>query len=334
MGITFKRLVFLPIALLGLLLVTKQSYALTIDSSGNVTVTKAQGQVLSKGSDGGDNSSSGSGSSGSSSESGSSGPSGSASSGSSDDRSGGDKTETVTTGGTVVRTEVKDDEVRTETRFPSGIRVKTREEEGRTRVDVYQGGVKLRLERRDDRTIIKLENEAGEGVELPEGAEDEIFKIEERAGKEQIKVRAAGEEFLVLRDKIGATTNFPLSVNLATNELTVTTPAGEKVVAVLPDQAVRNMLAANVIDQVRGIPFTQDVEKIATQAGTTLQDVVRLTTTREGILVYEIPGVSNQRLLGFFNVPIARTAVVSTETGEALAVRESLLTRVVDLFSF
>lgn len=309
--------------LLVLFVISQEAKAITVDSQGKVIVSRDTGQVL-----GDDDDSSGSGSSGS-------GSSGSSGSGSSDSTgsSGGTKTETTTSGGTVIRTEIKDDgEVRTETRFQDGIRVKTREEEGRTRTDIYEGGTKLRLERKDGRIIIKMENEAGEELELPEGAEDEIFKIEEREDENQVRVTSLGNKFVVIRSKIGAQTDFPITVDLNTNELTITTPAGAKIVTVLPDQAVANMLAANVIDQVRGIAFTQDVQQVATNTAT-LQDVINLTLTREGVLVYEIPGVSSERFLGFIPVEIQKTAVVSAETGELLEVDKPLGSTLLDILS-
>lgn len=310
-----------------------KAHALTIDPYGNIVVGQKEGRVLSKSDDEGGSDRDGS------SESNGSGSNSSGSSGSQDEKkdevkSEEKRTETTTTGGAVIRTREKDGEVRTETRLPSGVRIKTRQEEDKTRVDIYEGGQKLRLERKDGRTIIKLENEAGEETELPTGSESEVFKIEERADKGQVRVRAAGEKFIVQEASISATTKFPLSVNLGTNELTVTTPAGTKVVTVLPAQAVKNMLAANVIDQVKGIPFTQDVQKVATEAGTTLEQVINLSTTKEGVLAYEIRGIRVQRLLGFMRVEIPKTAVISAETGEVLEVQQSPLSTILDLVSF
>lgn len=307
-----------------LFVLSQEAKAITVDSQGKVIVSQNTGQVL------GDDDSSGSGSSGS----GSSG-SGSSSSGSGSSSSGSveTKTETTTSAGTVIRTETRDDgEVRTETRFPDGIRVKTREEEGRTRTDIYEGGTKLRLERRDDRVIIKLENEAGEELELPEEAEDEIFKIEDREDKNQVRVTSLGNKFVIVRSQTGAQTDFPVTVNLNTNELTVTTPAGVKIVTILPDQAVANMLATNIIDQVRGLAFTQDVQQVATNAAS-LKDVINLTSTREGVLVYEIPGVSSERFLGFIPVEVQKTAVVSAETGELIEINKPLGSTLLDIFS-
>lgn len=329
-----KKLLVASALFLGLLLVSKTTNAgtLTVDPSGKVIV-ETRGQVLSKGSDDSGSSES----SGSSDSSGSSGSSSTSGSGSSEQR-----TTTTTTGGATIETKQKEGEIRTETTLPSGTKIKTREQPDRTRTDVFEGGAKLRLERREDRTIIKLEDEKGEETELPEGTENEIFKIQERADKGQIRVSTLKDRFVFSRENIGATTTFPLSVNLKTNELTVTTPAGEKVITVLPDQAIKNMLALNVIDQVKGIPFTQDVEKSATQAGTALEEVInkfvsteiKLTTTREGVLAYEIPGTKRTRFLGFINVEIQKTAVVSAETGGLLGTQESLISKVLDLLSF
>lgn len=312
---------------------TLKAHALTIDPYGNIVVGQKEGLVLSESDDEGGSDRDGS------SESNGSGSNSSGSSGSQDEKtdevkSEEKRTETTTTGGAVIRTREKDGEVRTETRLPSGVKIKTRQEEDKTRVDIYEGGQKLRLERKDGRTIIKLENAQGEETELGPAQENEVFKIEERADKGLVKVRAAGEKFVVTEASISATTKFPLSVNLETNELTVTTPAGEKVVTVLPAQAVRNMLAANVIDQVSGVPFTRDVESVATEPGATLEQIINLTTTREGVIGYEIPGVKVKRVLGFIRVEIPKTAVVSAETGEILQVQQSPLSTFLDLVSF
>lgn len=333
-----RKLIFASVLFLTLLAfvkITKVNASTIIDPYGRIVV-ESKGEVLGEEDENNrESGSSGSESSGSpgsdSSGSGSSRSSGSSGSSGSSDA----KTETTTSGGTTIRTEErKDGEVRTEVRFPSGTKVKTRQEEGRTRTDIYEGGMKLRLERRDDRTVVKLRAENGEEVELPAGNEEEIIKIQERADKGSIKVRTMGEKFVVARENISATTKFPLSVNLETNELTVSTPAGDRVVTILPDQAVKNMFAANVIDQIGGFAFTQDAEKIATQEGATLEQVIELSTTREGILAYEIPGVKQEKLLGFLNVNIQKTAVVSAETGELIRVQQNIVSQILDLISF
>jgi len=110
----------------------------------------------------------------------------------------------------------------------------------------------IHLEPKGNQLQITLEDEEGEEIETPEGTESAEIEIEEPEDKTTVKVRSLKNSYAVIRDKIAAQTHFPLMVNLETNELIVTTPAGQKTVTILPDQAVENMLAANVIDQLGG----------------------------------------------------------------------------------
>lgn len=218
----------------------------------------------------------------------------------------------------------KSGETKTEVKFSEEEKIKTETKDDRTRIDVYSGGVKVRYEIRDGRVTVKAETEGGAGV-----PEQELFKIVDRVDKSGIKIATAGGEILVARNQVGALSNFPLQVDLNTNQLIVTTPAGQKVVTILPDQAVQNMLAANVINRLGGqaLATAALTEKVASISG-----VVQLGL-QNNIPVYEIPGIRDFKLLGFIPVSTPVTAVVSAETGELITTQQSFLTRVVDLLS-
>lgn len=209
-------------------------------------------------------------------------------------------------------------EQKTEVKFGEGEKIKTEIKDNRTRVDVVSGGVKVRYEIKEGRTTIKAETEEGKGM-----PEQEIFKVVDRADKSGIKISTAGGELLVSRNNVGATSNFPLRVDLNTNQLIVTTPAGTKVVTVLPDQAVQNMLAANVISRLG----SSVLNKVASVSG-----VIQLGE-QNNVPIYEIQGIKQFNLLGFIPVERPVTAVVSAETGELVTTQQSLLTRIVDLLS-
>lgn len=255
------------------------------------------------------------------------------SSGGSESKVGERKTETTLPDGTRLRTEVRSDgEARTEVRLGDGSRIRTRVEAGRRRVEVIEGGVKVRLEQEDGRFRIKVENQAGEEVTEVESEGEELLKIEERLDKNVIKIATGSAGRLVLsRNQFGATTSFPLSVDLSTNQLTVTTPAGSRVVAVLPDQAVKNMLAANALDRIGGLALAEIVREASPSV--TLSQAITLAADRLGGPVYQIEGLKRHRLLGFLPVSLPRTVVVSAETGAEVEVRQSLLARLVDLLS-
>jgi len=81
--------------------------------------------------------------------------------------------------------------------FSDGEKIKTKvEDDGRSRIDIYSGGIKVRYELKDGRVIIKAETEDGEEVE-----DEEIFKIVDRLDKDDIKVSTAGGKLSIARGK-------------------------------------------------------------------------------------------------------------------------------------
>ncbi len=217
-----------------------------------------------------------------------------------------------------VRTEER---TRTETRSGE-VRVRTRVEDGRTRIEAVEGGNKLRFEQRDGRTRLKVETEAGEEFELEE--EDDEVTVKARDDEQEITIRSALNQTIIQRLRVQALTSLPISVNLETNELTVSTPAGERVVTVLPDQAVANMLAANTIDEVAG---NQTAEELLRQADIEpLRHVVELKIHAQGP-VYEVKGEKDVRFLGFWRLKVEKTVLVSAETGEIVGTQQTFLDR-------
>lgn len=89
-------------------------------------------------------------------------------------------------------------------------------------------------------------------IDATKSATTQVIEVLPREDREVVRVRAKENAAYVIRNKVAAKANFPLMVNLETNELMVTTPKGTKIVTVLPDKAVENMLAANVLDQLGG----------------------------------------------------------------------------------
>lgn len=339
-GFSFSTLPLLAIILgvVGFLFVGKVIFSSLQNSS-----TLGTSTYLARGDDSGGSSGSGSGSSGS--DSSSSSDSNSDNSGSSDSGSSGSggsvsnvelppaqiqptKTETKTTTGIRTQTEIKQDETRTEVRLSEEERIKTRTKDGRTRIDITSGGIKTRLEVRDDRFIIKAEQEDGTEVELED---DTLFKIEQRLGVSGIKIATAGaESFIVQTGTTGAVADFPLSIDLSTNTLTVNTPAGQRTIAVLPDQAIQNLIAANIVNRLGGQAI---VDAVRNNNLASISQVITLGV-QNGAPIYEINGISDQRLLGFIPVKIEKEVTVSAETGQVVSTDVSLGDRILDLISF
>lgn len=226
------------------------------------------------------------------------------------------------------KTETKPNEERTEIRLSEGERIRTRTKDGQTRIDITSGGIKTRFEIKDGRVIIKAEQEDGTEVEL---ADDTLLKIDDRLAADNIKVATAGaERFLVQKGVAGAITEFPVSVDLATNTVFVTTPTGQKTITVLPEQAIQNLIAANIVNRLGGRAIVNEAEN------NNLTSVGQLIALGEknGIPVYEINGISDQKLLGFIPVQIEKDLTVSAETGNVLSSSIPFGSRILDLLSF
>jgi len=221
--------------------------------------------------------------------------------------------------------EIDEVEIENELELSEEEKIKVRTKDGRTRIDITSGGVKTRLEYRDDRVIVKAEVEDGTEEELED---DTLFKIEDRLSISGIKIATNGAEgFIIQRDNVGAVTEFPILIDLATNTLSINTPAGERDVAVLPDQAIENLLAANIINnliksQALNANEIENIEQVITLGA------------NQGELVYQIQGISNQKLLGLLPVLIEKTVEISAESGQVKSEEEAFLDRMLDIISF
>ena len=178
--------------------------------------------------------------------------------------------------------------------------------------------VEVKVEKKEDKEKLELKvetkDEDGEEEELED--QDEL-EIEDEDGDDDIKLATGAGRMIEIRHKgTNAQTELPISVNVATRALTVTTPAGVRTVAILPDTAVANMVR-------RGV-----VEGVASGSG---QVELKIENNE---VVYEIQGESTEKLLGILPIKIKKTVVVSAQTGEEVSVAQGLLQRILDLLSF
>lgn len=236
------------------------------------------------------------------------------------------KIETITTEGIVTKTKIEEGETKTEVRFPDGTTIKSKVEEGETKVEVSRAGVKVTFKREGNEFKIKVKNEQGEETLVDH---NEFLIIDQSAEKEQIRVRTLQDRAIIELPNTQAITDLPISVDLATNVLSVTTPVGERELTVLPDQAIQNMLAANVVDRIGGIELANQVRQGQVAA---LDQVITLGEAN-GVPIYEIQGLNENLLLGFIPVTTKATVIVSAETGEVVSTTQSLIATIVEVLS-
>jgi len=173
----------------------------------------------------------------------------------------------------------------------------------------------------DDEDGVEDEDELEDEDEIEDEEEFEVESGTEAAKiTTRIRIKSKNNGFQLIENEIEVESNFPLSVDPVTRELKITTPAGERVVAILPQQAIGNMLAGGTFELVLKSRTNPDKEEVEIEE-------------EEGRIVYRITGANQERLLGIFNVLVPRTAVVSAETGQTLGVTQTFLSRLLDLLS-
>lgn len=239
------------------------------------------------------------------------------------------KTESISSTGIKTKTRTEGKKSETEIKTPDGQKIKTKvEDDGTTKVEIENKQLKIKYVVENGQIKLKAENEEGEEVEVEDEARDEAeSEIEDELAEEGIKIASGSGKPVFAKNNVAALTDFPLSIEVGTNRLIVNTPAGQKAVTVLPDQAVENLLATGIINRIEQQSDTAITDELGQLSG-----VVKLEV-RNSEVVYKVKGAKIHNLLGFIPVETSTTAFVSVENGQTVAQEQSLLASVVDFLS-
>lgn len=158
--------------------------------------------------------------------------------------------------------------------------------------------------------------------------EDEIEHLAKQTplgtpNSQRITIESENEEehhFEEDASRVVFSNEIPVNVDQQTNELTVTTPTGDKTLGLLPDDAVKNIINSDSVSEVSKDPNTGKSE-------------LRLTINSNGVPVYEVEGIKKGRFLGVFNVNIKKTVQISAIDGAEGSVTVSGFDKFLDLLS-
>ncbi len=179
-------------------------------------------------------------------------------------------------------------------------------------------------------SVSEAKPEVGQAVNRPRTeivkvkTETEVKKMGQELRTEdetEVKVASDAGKTALVEKRVGALTKLPLSIDSKTNQMTVTTPAGTKVVTVLPQKAVDNMLASHVIDDV--------VSASSSGSLASIPDLVNLET-KNGVLGYEVKGTKTHKLFGLIPIKTQVEAFVSAENGQVVDTTQSFLGRILN----
>lgn len=197
------------------------------------------------------------------------------------------------------------------------IKSKANKIEKESEIEVEGDKIKIKQKMKD-----AMGRETESEMELENGEE---LQVESKDGDEtkKFKLRATKDNHLeVEKDGVKVDTKLPISIN-ANNELVITHPDGTtKVVAVMPDQALKMLREQNITPE--------DVVTDSNGSSTGLPELEE----ENGQSVYKVDGQKAEKILGIFKVSYKTKAVISAETGEIIRTEISNLDRFLSLFSF
>lgn len=208
---------------------------------------------------------------------------------------------------------------------------------------------KLRVEYKPiGKKVLRTVNQEDAQIVI-ENEEELIDEIEEEIENEEgIEIDEEDGDVILKKGRIKARSRFPLSIDVATGQLTITHPDGStKDVAILPDQAIENFLKHRKVELIAPEP-KDDEDDTGTESAETKFESPQSTESAESVketeteveivernneLVYKIKGKRRIRVLGFIPAKTEVTGYVSIETGEVIDTTQPILHRLLNLIS-
>lgn len=217
----------------------------------------------------------------------------------------------------------------------TGFETETEVEAGKEKTKIKLNNIKVELEQKGDKLVTNFKDENGKKIDLEATEEAEVLdNLDKKLKDDDIKIATGSAELGFTQKGRRVRTNFPLSVNPTTGQLFVTTPSGTKIVAILPQQAIENMIEAGVLtrtEEPQSPPPLQGTG--AAQVLSESNALIELTEVNNQP-AYTINGIKAQKMLGFIPVDIKIKTYVSATDGSLIKIQESFLSRILDFISF
>lgn len=238
-------------------------------------------------------------------------------------------TRNVNSGLMQVKTQSEGKKQETEIETPDGQKIKTKvEDNGTAKIEIESNSVKLKYVVKNGATVVKAEDSTGKEVELGEKDLNRMEdKVKQDLEKDGIQISKDSPKPAFSKNSVAATTDLPLSIDVSTKQLILTTSDGQKVLTVLPDKAVENILKTGIVNAV-----DSSVDPSLTSELGNLTTAVKVNI-RNNEVVYEVNGTKNHKLFGFIPVTTPKKVIVSAETGQAVAQEQSILSNITEVLS-
>lgn len=184
------------------------------------------------------------------------------------------------------------------------------------KLEVALNKIKLKYQIKGDQIMLTAEDEKNMPISVNE---DDLRRVESsvlsRLEKNGVVLSLANNNQLaVSKGGVTAITNLPISVDVQSKSLIVTTTSGVKEVIVLPDKALKNIIDLGLVAKVNS-------------------GVVPTIEYSKGEVRYKFTGTKNYKMFGLIEVTVPITILVSATSGDEITENQTFITRVVRLIS-
>lgn len=131
------------------------------------------------------------------------------------------------------------------------------------------------------------------------------IKVKEGQKENEIELKTEDGRFEFKAKGVAAQSNFPLSVNNATGELSVQTPQGAKIIRLLPNQVAEIALRAGVQNKIEAIEVSENDQE-----------------RDESGLVFKVQGTKSGKIFGLIPVSAPVETQIGAQTGTVVSVNE------------
>ncbi len=200
--------------------------------------------------------------------------------------------------------------------------------------------IKITGSTNNSKLVIQAVDEDGEITELAEDEEVVLPAQEQNQTQVATKIMTKAQNRYLVTNGVAAKVGTPISYNLETNEMIISTPHGDKIVSVLPDQALaKARAAASLIVEDAADDESIDEEKTATESAKdstatpsgeeetatdsadedeSIEEAAISLVSYQDSPAYKVSGKSQKKVLGVIPVKINKTVYVSAVSGNII----------------
>ncbi len=154
----------------------------------------------------------------------------------------------------------------------------------------------------------------GSIIILSDGELQKLSDILKNDDRPEIK-RGPNNTTRIIKNNAEAQTTFPLSINITTKDISITTETGPKIIHISPDQVATIITQQQLVTSIGG---KATFAYLLYGPGNQNQPVVMQLSSLNGDPVYIVEGTVDKKLFSFIPVSINKTIYISADSGEVI----------------